>query len=83
LSAQREQGSLPSSLKTPVVVLVLTTVEYLVLVLIEQAVTGLQSHPTRLYSVVPSPIVITTGAVIVVSAGMAYATTMQYLHPLP
>jgi len=70
-SAQREHGNLPSSLNTPVVALVLTTVEYLVLVLIEQAVTGLQLQLTRLYSVVPSPMVITTGAVIVVSAGMA------------
>ena len=74
---------MPSNLNTPVVALVLTIVEYLVLVFIEQAVIGLQSQPTRLYSVVPSPIVITTGAVMVVSAGIAYATTIQYLHPFP
>ena len=83
LSAQREHGNLPNSLKTPVVVFVLTTTEYLVLVLIAQAVTGLQLQPTRLYSVVSSPIVITTGAVIVVSAGIDCATTIQYLQPLP
>jgi hypothetical protein len=39
LSAQREQGSLPSRRKAPDVVSVRTTVEYLVLVLMEQAVT--------------------------------------------
>ena len=83
LSEQREQGSLPKSLNTPVVASVFTTVEYLVLVLIEQAVIGLQSQPTKSYSVASSPMVITTGAVIVVSAGMAYATTIQYLHPSP
>jgi hypothetical protein len=70
LSAQREQGSLPNNLNTPVVVFVFTTTEYLVLVLIAQAVIGLQSQLTKLYSVVPSPMVITTGAVIVVSAGI-------------
>ena len=83
LSAQREHGNLPNSLNTPVVVLVLTITEYLVLVLIEQAVTGLQSQLTRSYSVVPSPIVITTGALIVASAGIACAITMQYLQPFP
>ena len=40
LSEQWEQGSLPRSLKEPVVVLVTTFVEYLVLVFIEQAVTA-------------------------------------------
>lgn len=69
-SVQREQGSLPRSLKEPPATLVRTTVEYLVLVFIEQAKTGVQSQFSSGYSVVPVPIVITTGALIVVSAGM-------------
>ena len=60
-----------------------TTVEYLVLVLIEQASTGVQSQFNKGYSVVPSPIVITTGALMVVSTGIVCATTIQYLQPLP
>ena len=82
LSAQREHGNFPRSLKEPPATSVRTIVEYLVLVLIEQAVTAVQSQFTKGYSVVPAPIVITTGALIVVSAGIVCATTMQYLQPL-
>jgi hypothetical protein len=71
LSAHLEQGTLPNSLNEPPVVVVRTQVEYLVLVLIAHAVTGLQSQFTNGYVVVVTPpIVITTGASIVVVAGM-------------
>jgi hypothetical protein len=79
LSAHLEQGILPNSLKVPDVVSVCTQVEYLVLVFIAQAVTGAQLQSSNGYVTVASPpIVITTGAVIVVVAGIACATTIQY-----
>ena len=74
---------LPSSLKVPPVALVETTVEYRVLVRMPQAVTWAQQRLVSGYCSVPVPMVITTGALIVAVAGMAWATTMQYLHPLP
>lgn len=61
----------PSSLKAPPVALVETTVEYLVLVRIAQAVTWAQQRFVRGYCSVPAPIVMTTGALIVVAAGIA------------
>ena len=76
-----EQQGRPSSLNVPLVALLDTTVEYFVLVRMAHAVTCAQHRFVRGYSSVPSPMVITTGATMVVSAGMVWATTMQYLHP--
>lgn len=74
--------ALPNNLNVPPVALVDTTVEYRVRVRMPQAVTGAQQRFVRGYCWVPVPIVITTGALIVVVAGMDWATTMQYLQPL-
>lgn len=75
--------ALPSSLKVPPVALVETTVEYRVLVRMPQAVTWAQQRLVSGYCSVPDPMVTTTGALMVVAAGIAWATTMQYLQPLP
>lgn len=65
------QQVLPSNLNTPPVVLVDTTVLYLVRVLIPHTVTCEQSHRVSGYCTVPAPIVITTGAFIVAVSGIA------------
>jgi hypothetical protein len=75
------QGMFPRSLNTPVVALVSTLVLYFVLVRMLQAVACVQSHLFSGYNSVPAPIVMNTGAVIVVASGIACATTIQYLHP--
>ena len=67
------------SLNTPLVVLVCTTVEYFVLVLISQAVACEQLHFKR--GNVPPFVLIDTRADIVVVSGIACATTIQYLSP--
>jgi hypothetical protein len=73
----------PNNLNTPLVVLVETHALYLVLVLTLQAVACWQFLLTRGYNVAVSPpIVINTGAVIVVSAGIVCAITMQYFSLL-
>jgi hypothetical protein len=61
----------PSILNVPPVALVETTVEYLVRVRRLAAVTCAQQRFVRGYSSVPVPIVITTGAVMVVASGIA------------
>lgn len=68
--------ALPKSLNVPPVALVDTTVEYLVLVRMPQAVTGAQQRLVRGYWAVPVPMVTTTGALMVVVSGMAWATTI-------
>lgn len=65
-----EQQGLPSILKEPPAAVVTTTVLYFVLVRIPHAVTCEQLHFVRGYCTVPEPIVITTGAFIVVAAGI-------------
>ena len=71
----------PNSLKVPPVALVETTVEYLVRVRMPQAVTWAQQRLVRGYCSVPVPMVTTTGAFMVVAAGMAWAMIIQYFHP--
>jgi hypothetical protein len=65
-----QHGS-PSILNTAVVGVVSTIVEYLVRARTPQAVTGLQHLLTNGYCCVPDPMVNTTGAFIVVAAGIA------------
>lgn len=68
-------------MNVPPVALVDTTVLYLVRVRIPQAVACEQLHLVSGYCCVPVPMVMTTGALMVVAAGIACATTMQYLQP--
>lgn len=76
-------GRLPHSRKLPPVGVVCTTVAYFVRVRIEQAVAWAQLLLVSGYSVVPVPMVMYTGALIVVVAGIVCATMIQYLHPSP
>ena len=64
------QQGLPSILNVPPVALVETIVEYFVLVRMAHAVTCAQHLFTRGYVSVPVPMVMTTGAVMVVAAGI-------------
>jgi len=64
------QQGFPSILNIAVVDVVSTTVEYLVRVRTLVALTGLQHLFTSAYCSVPSPIVKTTGAEIVVVVGI-------------
>lgn len=75
------QQGVPSSRKAPPVALVETTVLYRVRVLMPQAVTCAQLRLVSGYCAVPVPMVTTTGALIVVVAGIVCATTMQYFSP--
>src|SRR5699024_11456752 len=75
------QHGFPRSLNVPPVAVVFTHTEYLVRVLIEQAVTGAQLHLVNGYCCVPSPTVTTTGELIVVVAGIVCATIMQIFSP--
>jgi hypothetical protein len=71
----------PIDLNTPPIAFVDTIVEYLVLVLIAQAVTCEQSHLTNGYTVVVSPPILNaTGILIVAVAGIVCAITTQYLQ---
>nr|DAM16679.1 MAG TPA: hypothetical protein [Caudoviricetes sp.] len=76
------QGGLPNSLKVPPVGVVDTTVLYLVRLRMLHAVTCAQQRFIRGYCAVPVPMVIYTGADMVVVSGMLCATTMQYFPPL-
>ena len=75
------QHGLPSNRNAPPVALVKTAVAYRVRVLMPQAVTCAQLRLVSGYCAVPVPMVITTGALMVVAAGIVCATTMQYFSP--
>ena len=76
------QQGLPSIRNEPPVADVETQVEYRVRVRMPQAVTCAQLRLVSGYSVVPVPMVMYTGALIVAVSGIACATTMQYFSPL-
>jgi hypothetical protein len=72
----------PKDLNTPPIAFVETIVEYLVRVLIAQAVTCEQSHLVNGYTVVVSPPILkATGIAIVAVVGIVCAITIQYLQP--
>ncbi len=73
---------MPSKRNVPPVALVETTAEYRVRVRMPHAVTWAQQRLVSGYCSVPVPMVMTTGALMVAAAGIAWAITMQYLHPL-
>nr|DAF77905.1 MAG TPA: hypothetical protein [Caudoviricetes sp.] len=72
------QQGLPSIRNEPPVADVETQAEYRVRVRMPQAVTCAQLRLVSGYSVVPVPMVMYTGALIVAVSGIACATTMQY-----